>query len=97
MSRDDAIRKGQAAQALLESADFNIAIDSVRLVAYRGFANSEPEQKEQRESNYHLLRAIETLTDNLKALRDNAKLEMHKATLEEAEARAKANNQPDED
>ena len=94
MSREDAIRKGQAAQAMLESKDFNVALDTVRLQAYKGFASSQPEQKEQREGCYHLLRAIDALTENLKALVDNAKVEVHNAKLEEADALAKAKNQP---
>lgn len=89
MSSEDAIRKGQAAKALLESADFSIALDSVRLQAYKGFANSAPEAKEDRESNYHLLRAVTQLTENLQALVANARVEEYKAARDQAAADAK--------
>lgn len=92
MSREDAIRKGQAAAALLASADFNIAIDTVRIDAFKGWANSDPTQKEQRENHYFLIQAINQLKLNLEALVSNARVEEHNAKREEAEAAAKANN-----
>jgi hypothetical protein len=79
MSAEDIIRKGAAAKALLESSDFNTAIDTVRLDAFKGWANSQPEEKGKREENYYLLQAIERLKDNLKALISSARLEEHKA------------------
>lgn len=83
MSNEDAIRKGQAAQALLDSADFNIALDTVRLAAFKGFANSAPSESSLREENYYLLQAIEKLTANLQALVANARFEEKKAERDE--------------
>jgi hypothetical protein len=80
---EEAIRKGQAAQALMDSADFNIALDAVRLQAFKGFAGSDPSEKDIREENYYLLKAVDKLKGNLQALVDNAKYEEHKAELAE--------------
>lgn len=91
MSSDDAIRKGQAAKALLENADFNIAIDTVRLEAFKGWAGSDSSEREKREEYYYLLQATDRLKDNLKALVTNARFEEHKIARDEAEAKAKAN------
>jgi hypothetical protein len=94
MSSEDAIRKGQAAQALLENQDFNIAIDTVRLEAFKGFANSEPSEKDKREEHYYLLQAIEKLKNNLRALVANARFEEHKSMQAEADAQAKSDRAP---
>jgi hypothetical protein len=81
----DAIRKGEAAKALLANEDFNIALDTVRLDAFKGWANSAPDETEKREQNYYLLQAIERLKENLNALVANAKFEAHKAEQSETE------------
>lgn len=91
MSIEDAIRKGQAAQALLDSADFIIAIDTVRLEAFTGWAGSELSDASKREEYYYLLQATDKLKNNLKALVANARFEEKKAERNEAEAKAKAN------
>ena len=90
MSIEDALRKGQAAKALLENADFIVAIDTVRLEAFRGFASSQPAESKAREEFYYLLQATDKLKDNLKALVANAQFEIKKAERDEAEAAAKA-------
>lgn len=92
MSKEDAVRKGQAAQALLESADFNIAVDTVRLEAFKGWASSEPSEAPKREEYYYLLQATDKLKDNLKALVSNAQFEIKKAEKHQAEAIAKDGN-----
>lgn len=79
MNIDDILKKGNAAKTLLENPDFNIALDAVRLQAYKGFANSEPEQAAKREEHYYLLRAVEMLRTNLETLVENANFEMKKA------------------
>lgn len=76
---DEAIRKGAAAKALLENEEFKIALDTVRLDAFKGWANSSPAETETREQNYYLLQAIERLKTNLNALVENAKFEANKA------------------
>lgn len=94
MSREDILRKGQAAKSLLDSADFSIAMDAVRLQAYKGFAASAPEEAAKREENYYLLQAISRLVENLEALVANARVEEYNAKREVAEAEAKAGLTP---
>jgi hypothetical protein len=83
MTSEELIRKGVAAKALLENEDFNIALDTVRLDAFRGWSSSKPEEIQAREQNYYLLQAIERLKDNLQALVSNAQFEVHKANQTE--------------
>lgn len=85
MSQEEAIRKGNAAKALLENPDFNIAIDAVRLQAFKAWASSDPAQQKEREENYYLLKGIEQLKDNLNALISNAKFEVMKIERDEKE------------
>lgn len=92
MSVEDAIRKGYAAKALLESADFKLAMDTVRLEAFKGWASSKFDEAAKREEFFYLLQAVDKLKDNLQALVANARFEERKA--EDAEARAKVDNQP---
>lgn len=90
------IRKGQAAQALLDSPDFIAVMDVVCLDAFRGWSGTQPEQKTEREEFYYLLLAVEKLKANLAALASNARFEELKAA-KEAEAKAKAQPQPEND
>ena len=84
MSAEEAIRKGNAAKALLENEDFNTALDTVRLDAFKGWANSTPDQQQAREQNYYLIQAIERLKLNLNALVSNAQFELKKAERADA-------------
>lgn len=86
MSAEDAIRKGNAAKALLENSDFNTALDVVRLQAFKEWSGSLPAENDKREQNYYLLQAIERLKDNLNALVANSKYEQHKADITQAES-----------
>ena len=90
MNAEDAIRKGAAAKALLENPDFKLALDTVRLEAFKGWAGSKPDEGTKREEFYYLLQATDKLKDNLNALVANARFEERKA--EDAEARAKVEN-----
>jgi hypothetical protein len=69
----------------LRMKNFNIALDTVRLDAFKGWANSKPEEGATREQNYYLLQAIERLKENLTALVQNAKFEQHKVEISETE------------
>lgn len=89
---EDAIRKGQAAQALMQHPDFILVVDTVRLEAFRAIANSDPSQKEAREQAYYLLLATDKIKNNLDALVGNAKFEEEKARKEE-----ELNKQKDEE
>jgi len=76
---EEIVRKGRAAQTLLENPDFILIMDTVRLKAYRDWAKTEPSQVTTREENYNLLRAIDALTENLESLVANARFEEAKA------------------
>ena len=94
MDKEEMLRKGRAAQSLLESADFISVMDVVRLDAFRGWSCTQPEQRTEREEFYYLLLAAEKLKANLTALASNARFEELKAA-KEAEAKAKAQPQPE--
>jgi len=79
MTREDLIKRGHAAKALLENSDFILAMDTVRLDAFKGWAGSIPSQNAEREEQYYLLQAVDKLKNNLEALSSSARFEEHKA------------------
>lgn len=84
MSVQDRIAKGQAAKELMESPTYILAIDTVRIDAFRTITTSKPEEKQAREDAYYLLLATSKLKENLDALVANASFEEAKLRNSEA-------------
>lgn len=96
MANDDLIRKGYAAKAMLENSDFKIALDTVKVQAFRAWSQSAPADLAAREEHYNLLRAIDKLTDNLQALVDSGRIEEHNAELKAKQQKTEQElHQPD--
>ena len=72
MDKAEIIRKGEAAKSLLENPDFELALETVRVQAFTDWANSKPEDKEEREEKYYLLQAVAKVKENLQILADGA-------------------------
>lgn len=71
MDKTELRQKSYAAKALLENSDFKLAMETVRLQAFRDWSNSKPDENNLREEQYYLLQAIAKVTENLQSLADN--------------------------
>lgn len=88
MNKEELKRKGEAAKTLLENPDFLLAMDTVKLQAFRDWSNSKPDETARRDENYYLLQAVTKLTENLEALAANARFEELKAEKAAAQERS---------
>lgn len=77
-SSDEIINLGDAAQSLILSNPFKVALESLRYEGSQNWMKSKPEDQVLREDMYYLCVAISFIEERLQAMINNAKMERNK-------------------
>jgi hypothetical protein len=85
MTREDAIRRGEAARRLLEDATAQAALAEIAAECTASWADSSPADVAAREDAYRLHRCVALLRQKLEAWAAGAALEKDRATARPTE------------
>ena len=75
-TKQQIIDDGEAARRLLDDTDLGRFIDEIEQNCWDEFKATDPNDHDGREAIYGRLRGIDTLVSALRAMRDNAAIEM---------------------